>query len=529
MRRLTLFVALVLSLSVLAQTNLELANDAIHAEDFESAAYYATRQLEVNPNDADAYFYRSLAYYYQKNLTDAVGDINKAIKCWNKKAKYDISTLYLVQGDLYDEQKKYDLALEAYNRAIKKDKKSAKAYKARGTLYYKLMDYKKAEKDLNQALRLAPPDADLIFIYARLLYSTDRPKDAIELLNAIISDKPTYFKAYLLRAYIYLDAENYKAAIDNFIVYLELTGGDTDFLRFAAKKEYAYALNAVTQRMQAATNPENRAYWYAVRALLYIDNKQYIEAIDDLNNRIIIMADTVMGVFDSYQLAECYKSLEDHETAIGYYTHVINQLERHGEPDAGCYLKRAECYVEVNKLDSAWQDATKTIDLNIKQAHVAYYFRAKIYEKQGNLTAAIDEYNKALQLDTTFYYAMINRGELYLRLGDTDMANADFNHVILHEEETPILAIYALVYTNQYELAESRMEKITNGRELGEEDYYNFACAYSLMNNRQKALENFKKALQKGFRSFKHIAEDTDLDNIRQTEEFQQLIKQYNK
>jgi tetratricopeptide (TPR) repeat protein len=57
--------------------------------------------------------------------------------------------------------------------------------------------------------------------------------------------------------------------------------------------------------------------------------------------------------------------------------------------------------------------------------------------------------------------------------------------------------------------------------------YYNTACIASLHKKTSEALQNLETSFQNGYNDFNHIQEDTDLDNIRNTEEFKQLLKKY--
>lgn len=50
--------------------------------------------------------------------------------------------------------------------------------------------------------------------------------------------------------------------------------------------------------------------------------------------------------------------------------------------------------------------------------------------------------------------------------------------------------------------------------------YYNLCCTYSLLDNKEMALTYLKKSIDAGYIDYKHIQEDTDLDNIRKEKEF---------
>jgi tetratricopeptide (TPR) repeat protein len=57
--------------------------------------------------------------------------------------------------------------------------------------------------------------------------------------------------------------------------------------------------------------------------------------------------------------------------------------------------------------------------------------------------------------------------------------------------------------------------------------YYNMACLQSLDKKTGEALESLEFSFQNGYKNYDHLLEDTDFENLRNTEEFKQLIKKY--
>ena len=58
------------------------------------------------------------------------------------------------------------------------------------------------------------------------------------------------------------------------------------------------------------------------------------------------------------------------------------------------------------------------------------------------------------------------------------------------------------------------------------EAWYNKACAYSLQNNIELALENLQKAIQINPEKYRELAKtDSDFENIRHDPRFQALIQ----
>ena len=56
---------------------------------------------------------------------------------------------------------------------------------------------------------------------------------------------------------------------------------------------------------------------------------------------------------------------------------------------------------------------------------------------------------------------------------------------------------------------------------------YNIACMHSLDGNKKEALSWLRHALDEGFDSWNHIENDSDLNNLRKSAEFQKLVAEY--
>jgi len=54
---------------------------------------------------------------------------------------------------------------------------------------------------------------------------------------------------------------------------------------------------------------------------------------------------------------------------------------------------------------------------------------------------------------------------------------------------------------------------------------YNLACGYSLLGQKEKAVNFLREAVEAGYGDFKHMESDTDLDNIRATEGYKQIAE----
>jgi tetratricopeptide (TPR) repeat protein len=57
--------------------------------------------------------------------------------------------------------------------------------------------------------------------------------------------------------------------------------------------------------------------------------------------------------------------------------------------------------------------------------------------------------------------------------------------------------------------------------------HYNLACSYALLNRTDQALRTLRLAVELGYRDFRYMREDHDLDGIRHDPRFRQLLREY--
>jgi tetratricopeptide (TPR) repeat protein len=57
--------------------------------------------------------------------------------------------------------------------------------------------------------------------------------------------------------------------------------------------------------------------------------------------------------------------------------------------------------------------------------------------------------------------------------------------------------------------------------------HYNLACRYALLHQSDLAFRSLRKAIELGYRDFRFMEEDRDLESIRKDPRFRQLVKEY--
>jgi tetratricopeptide (TPR) repeat protein len=59
--------------------------------------------------------------------------------------------------------------------------------------------------------------------------------------------------------------------------------------------------------------------------------------------------------------------------------------------------------------------------------------------------------------------------------------------------------------------------------------HYNLACSYALLKRPDQALKSLRRAIELGYRDFRYMREDHDLDSIRYDPRFRQLMREFEK
>ena len=57
--------------------------------------------------------------------------------------------------------------------------------------------------------------------------------------------------------------------------------------------------------------------------------------------------------------------------------------------------------------------------------------------------------------------------------------------------------------------------------------HYNLACSYALLKRPELSLKTLRRAVELGYRDFRYMKEDRDLDSIRHDPRFRQLMREY--
>ena len=147
---------------------------------------------------------------------------------------------------------------------------------------------------------------------------------------------------------------------------------------------------------------------------------------------------------------------------------------------------------------------------------------------QGKLSAAIKHYKEALRINPDFTEVRGNLKKVLGFLKEIDEAIQSIQELLEVNPEDPRLHydLGNLYYKKgEFDKTIFQYQKSLSIQPDNPSTYYNLACMYSMQNRLEKSLDFLKKAIEKGYENWEQIKTDGDLENIRGTSGYRELVK----
>ncbi len=230
------------------------------AKRYVEAASDINAVIKLTPNNADAYFTKSLIYFNEGKKDSQLVALDK---CIGINANHGEASYY--KGLLLYENGDYKSAIDSYGRAILAKADYAYAYNDRASAKRALNDLAGAIADYEKAISLDPNQA---FIYNNLgsVYHENKnlPK-AIEAYDKALQVNPKYLIAQNNRGATRLESGNTKSAQADFEDVLKKDPGNSSAYNglssvFIKTKEYAKARDMANKAIQL--NAKNGPAYY---------------------------------------------------------------------------------------------------------------------------------------------------------------------------------------------------------------------------------------------------------------------------
>jgi Flp pilus assembly protein TadD len=258
-----------------------------------------------------------------------------------------------------------------------------------------------------------------------------------------------------------------------------------------------------------------------------------------------------------YQLASALLKMDRTEQAVKHLERAIQLNPDHAEArnDLGGQL------LQQGETEKAFEQLSRAIDINPELAE-AHNNLGIILIRRGDVAAAISHFEDALRIDPDFGLARKNlqkalalRGSgdsewrrlrnemesrpddpnLYFQLGNLHLRRGELGQAISAYEKALALQPSFLAAQNNlamayaanrmYDRALPAFKKLVDLDPHNSGTYYNIAVLYALQGNVSESVAWLETAIERGYQNWELIKTDPDLDNIRDSAEYRQLVQ----
>ena len=493
--------------------------EAINNNNAEEALDYLNKEINEHPDNGYAFAWIALVRNYNEEFGRALTAANVAVKKIPSKDKEYKAFAYGTRAQVYLNLEDTIQALKDYSQAINIVPDDDRFYNQRAQVYYEQGKYDLADKDYLKMISLKEGDVMGYMGIGRNANAQKRYEDAIKQFDYVVKLEPNYSSAYSFRAESYIGLKKYNEAIDDVISALGIDRDRKAFYELQELADSAFEQTVAKLKVQKIKEPNEQSWDYDL-GIVYERAAKYNKAIAYYKESL----EKESNIITASRISSCYDDLGDYDKALEYCNQAI----------ALDSVKTNYLYEKANILDNAGrtQEAIKTMSdyiANTPDEPAGYYQRGWFKDHSGDIEGALEDYTMAITLQPNVAYAYLNRGVLYRLKGENAKAESDFKQVVRLDSipEEAECSFYAYYYLGQKDKAIEILNTILDKDKKG--NCYDAACLYSVMGEKEKALSYLRQSLEDGYRRFAHIKRDRDLNNIRNTEEFKVLLKEYEK
>ncbi len=333
-----------------------------------------------------------------------------------------------------------------------------------GAALSKEENFTQALTHYTQALLLEPSNSKIYSNMGTALARTGKIDEAIIAFKKAILLSPDYADAYLNLANALAQTEDVDAAILNY--------------------QKALALASPTKIKNWV---DQRLVFHNTIGIALVKTSQLDKAIDHFKQAILLSPDDKDTRFN---LANALVRNMEMDAAIEQYKKILSIDPNH--IDAQSRLKKL----------SAYQDEFETAKKRIEDQlapnpdnPVLHYQLGRFYENRGLPDKALESFRTAVDFNPVFWEALYRQALIHAGKKEYDKSISLFKQVVSLQPENAAI-------------------------------YYNIACLYSIQNQKTDAVDWLQKAIDSGYRNWERIKNDPDLENLRQTSFYKQLINE---
>ena len=531
MKRITLlFAALIAITTAFAKSktesyNIQRANELINEQEMDKALEFLQREIAANPKNANAYDMMGYIYLTQENNGKALSSLDAAIKLYPKKDKKGIARARYYRSCVQLQLKDTVSAITDLEIAHKLQPDDKDYQTELADVYFFARRYQDASRIYTDMVKKDAGDPYPYYGLARNAYNDNRYDEARNYAEKARMLDPTATMPDIIELRIARLEKDYKAVIDHAITVLEKDIYNTEAylgIILAADSCYTSTVNALIK--ESFNDKVQKGHWDYLLALSQMKHKDYGQATQTLKTIIEESAD--MKGIALQSLIECYDELEDLEKV----EELANAYLEIYPDDVDVLIQRADAKFFTQRLDKAKEDYLKIADLEPNYAGFCFYRIGWIAEMLGDYEQALADYNKSIALDDQRAYTYMMKGNLLIGYLNRPEEGREALRTCIEKDkiqESGTSLQYAYVGLGERDKAIEVVDSILTMNPDNSGNYYDAACVYSRLKEKDNALKYLRLAFEKGYSKLRHVEADNDLDFIRDCPEYKDLMDEF--
>ncbi|HAJ64764.1 MAG TPA: protein kinase [Cyanobacteria bacterium UBA8543] len=297
--------------------------------------------------------------------------------------------LYSRGGTLL-ELKRFQDALEAYNRAVELKPEYAQAWNGQGNALLELKRYEDALNAYDKAIQLNPIYLEAWTSRGKALDHLQRYEEAINSFDAALKIQSNYLDAWTNRGHVQMKLQQYSDAIASFDKAVKL-------------------------------QPDYSPAWYK-RGMALHNLRRYQEAVESYDKAVVHKPD-FPEVW--YQRGNALSNLQKYKEAAESYDKAVQF-----QPNSyQAWFSRGNALSNLRDFKEAYASFDRAVKLN-PDAYDAWYSRGWTLHQMQRYEEAVTSYYKATRLRRNSYQAWYNHGNALYNLKRYQEAIASYNRAV---------------------------------------------------------------------------------------------------
>jgi tetratricopeptide (TPR) repeat protein len=403
--------------------NFTAADRAVNIPEFVNIPPSSPRVIQEAFVD-DYNYYRSGRIYEQFRLYDrAEEEFSKSVRLnpENTGALYSLGSIYAGRGD-------YEEAEGTFKNLLEIDPGSPIVHKDLGNLYVQMQEYDKAEAEFQTALRLDPRNVEARYnlgtVYLIRAELVDAERELRMLLNLDV-DSATAVGVHGKLAAIYMQRNDYRRAIPQFEALLALDPENMD-VRYNLGVGYRTVNDLPKAREMFKTiverNP-NDVEAHNHLGEIYASLQSYPEALVEFRRVVELEPMNVPGLINLGRVCYLTRDFECAETAL-LNAASLDPSNRYAHVNLG------RVYYETARYDKAVPVFQHLVEISPNDASAWFMLGEALVREGRSIPEAITAFENGLAQAPNYLEGHITLGDLYSRNGDLEAAIDEFQSAL---------------------------------------------------------------------------------------------------